>query len=210
MSPKLQASLLRVLQDHQCTRIGNTEPRKTDFRLICATNRSLPGEVKAGRFREDLFYRINVVMLRLPPLRERRGDVILLAAHFIDHFNAKFGKSCGPLTPAAVRALEAHSWPGNVRELQHCIERAVALHPGGPIDALHLSINVGLAADAPETSAAPKSTPAYDEARAQFERDYLKSILDMAEGNVSEAARLSGIPRQNLYVRMKRWGIVTK
>jgi DNA-binding NtrC family response regulator len=210
MSPKLQASLLRVLQDHQCTRIGSTEPRKADFRLICATNRSLPGEVRAGRFREDLFYRINVVMVRLPPLRERQGDVILLATHFIDHFNTKFGKSCGPLTPAAVQTLEAHSWPGNVRELQHCVERAVALHPGGPIDALHLYSGDGLAANTPDSAVPPAPTLAYEEARAQFERDYLKGLLDTAEGNVSEAARLSGIPRQNLYVRMKRWGLVTK
>jgi len=207
MSPKLQSSLLRVLQDHQCTRIGSTQPRQADFRLICATNRSLAGEVKAGRFREDLFYRINVVAVRLPPLRERKGDVILLATHFLEHFNAKFGKACGPLTPAAVRMLESNPWPGNVRELQHCIERAVALHPGGPIDTMHLCPGGErqAAAAPPGTSAGPA---AYEDARADFERDYLKNILDAAGGNVSEAARLSGIPRQNLYVRMKRWGVV--
>ncbi|MBL8491305.1 MAG: sigma-54-dependent Fis family transcriptional regulator, partial [Rhodocyclaceae bacterium] len=106
MSPKLQSSLLRVLQDHQCMRIGSTQSRRADFRLVCATNRPLTGEVRAGRFREDLFYRINVVQVRLPPLRERQGDVILLATHFLEHFNAKFGKACGPLTPAAVGLLE--------------------------------------------------------------------------------------------------------
>lgn len=210
MSPKLQASLLRVLQDHQCARIGSTEPRQADFRLICATNRSLAGEVRAGRFREDLFYRINVIALRLPPLREREGDAILLATHFLEHFNAKFGKACGPLTPAAVRLLEENAWPGNVRELKHCIERAVALHPGGPLDAPHLHPNgmmpvIG-AADAPVAPTAPLN---YEEARANFERSYLKTLLDAADGNISEAARLSRIPRQNLYVRMKRWGIVT-
>ncbi|RLJ67645.1 two component Fis family sigma54 specific transcriptional regulator [Sulfurisoma sediminicola] len=209
MSPKLQSNLLRVLQDHQCMRIGSTQPRQADFRLICATNRALAGEVKAGRFREDLFYRINVVAVRLPPLRERAGDVILLATHFLEHFNAKFGKSCGPLTPAAVRMLEAAQWPGNVRELQHCIERAVALHPGGPIDTMHLcpgDVPPAVGAAQSETTSGPA---AYEEARALFERDYLKCILDAAGGNVSEAARLSGIPRQNLYVRMKRWGVVT-
>ena len=208
MSPKLQSSLLRVLQDHQCMRIGSTQPRHADFRLVCATNRALAGEVKAGRFREDLFYRINVVAVRLPPLRERAGDVMLLATHFLDHFNAKFGKSCGPLTPEAVSMLEAAPWPGNVRELQHCIERAVALHPGGPIDAMHLCQS-GAASGKSPAVAAPAAV-GYDEARAQFERDYLKRILDAAGGNVSEAARLSGIPRQNLYVRMKRWGFVTE
>jgi DNA-binding NtrC family response regulator len=209
MSPKLQSSLLRVLQDHQCTRIGSTQPRQADFRLICATNRSLAGEVKAGRFREDLFYRINVVAVRLPPLRERRGDVMLLATHFLEHFNAKFGKRCGPLTPAAVSMLEANTWPGNVRELQHCIERAVALHPGGPIDTMHLC-PAGPASTDGAAPAMPAAPSGYEEARARFERDYLKSILDAASGNVSEAARLSGIPRQNLYVRMKRWGFVTE
>lgn len=206
MSPKLQSSLLRVLQDHQCMRIGSTEPRATDFRLICATNRSLAGEVKAGRFREDLFYRINVVRVRLPPLRERQGDVIRLATHFIEHFNAKFNKQCGPLTPEAVRRLEAGTWPGNVRELKHCIERAVALHPGGPIDAIHVMPDEG---QGTSDTARPSQPEAYEEARALFERDYLDRILKLAGGNVSEAARLSGIPRQSLYVRMKRWGLVS-
>lgn len=210
MSPKLQASLLRVLQDHQCTRIGSTVPRQTDFRLICATNRTLAGEVKAGRFREDLFYRINVVVVRLPPLRERTGDVILLVTHFLEHFNAKFGKHCGPLTPAAVLALESNDWPGNVRELKHCIERAIALHPGGTIDVPHLFQNDGAAQRQSGAAVPPAQTLAYEDARGQFERDYLKGILDAAGGNVSEAARLSGIPRQNLYVRMRRWGIVTE
>lgn len=214
MSPKLQSSLLRVLQDHQCARIGSTQPRHADFRLICATNRPLAGEVKAGRFREDLYYRINVVALRLPPLRERAGDVIPLATHFLDHFNEKFDKNCGPLTPDAVNALETCPWPGNVRQLKHCIERAVALHPGGPIDVMHLCPS-GISqvdcspAGVREPPPRPAEPVAYDEARTRFERDYLQDILAQAGGNVSEAARLSGIPRQNLYVKMKRWGIVT-
>jgi DNA-binding NtrC family response regulator len=206
MSPKLQSSLLRVLQDHSFTRIGSTQPRKTDFRLICATNRPLLAEVKAGRFREDLYYRIAVVTVRMPPLRERQEDIVPLAMHFLEHYNAKFGKSCGPLTPAAVLALEACRWEGNVRELQHCIERAVALHAGGPIDRLHL---FPAGEHAEQAAPAAASALGYQDARAEFERDYLRRLLDGAGGNVSEAARVSGIPRQNLYVRMKRWGIVT-
>jgi len=209
MSPKLQSSLLRVLQDHSFTRIGSTHLRKADFRLICATNRPLLAEVKAGRFREDLYYRIAVVAVRMPPLRERAGDIVPLAMHFLDHYNSKFGKACGPLTPAAVQVLEACRWEGNVRQLQHCIERAVALHAGGPLDHLHLCpLDEGTRLDevAPEASA----PLGYQEARAAFERDYLRRLFDHAGGNVSEAARLSGIPRQNLYVRMKRWGIVTE
>jgi transcriptional regulator with PAS, ATPase and Fis domain len=210
MSPKLQSSLLRVLQDHSFTRIGSTQQRTTDFRLICATNRSLAGEVKAGRFREDLYYRINVVAVHLPPLRERDGDIIRLAAHFLDHYNTKFGKECGPFTPAAVRALESCRWQGNVRELQHCIERAVALQSGGAIDAIHLSPATDLRPeDSHPDSAAPAKALAYPDARAEFEREYLRRLLEAAGGNISEAARLSGIPRQNLYVRMKRWGFVT-
>ena len=210
MSPKLQSSLLHVLQSHQFTRIGSTQPRSTDFRLICATNRQLAGEVQAGRFREDLFYRINVVALSVPALRERQGDIILLAAHFLDCFNTKFGKNCGPFTAAAVRLLETNPWPGNVRQLKHCIERAVALHAGGPIDAPHLSV-AGESVAGASPAAAPTSKDAlrYQDARADFERVYFRRLLDAAGGNISEAARLSGIPRQNLYVRIKRWGIVT-
>jgi len=208
MSPKLQSSLLRVLQNHSFSRVGSTHIRNTDFRLICATNRSLAAEVKAGRFREDLYYRINVVALTLPPLRERKGDVLRLALHFIDSYNAKFGKGCGPLTPAAVQALDAQPWPGNVRELQHCIERVVALQPDGPIDVSHLQLvcerAVPIALATPD--AIDNATLAYQDARAEFERDYLKRLLAAANGNMSEAARLSGSPRQNLYVRMKRWG----
>lgn len=209
MSPKLQSSLLRVLQDHSYTRVGSTASRQADFRLICATNRPLLDEVKAGRFREDLYYRIAVVTVRMPPLREREGDIVPLAMHFLDHYNVKFGKTCGPFTPAAMHALEGCRWEGNVRQLQHCIERAVALHAGGPVDALHLF--AGQAADPQEPP--PTATAAaliYQDARADFERDYLHRLLDTTGGNVSEAARLSGIPRQNFYVRMKRWGFVTE
>jgi DNA-binding NtrC family response regulator len=208
MSPKLQSSLLRVLQDHSFSRIGSTQTRKADFRLVCATNKALTAEVKAGRFREDLYYRIAVVTLQMPPLRERPGDVVPLAIHFLDQFNSKFGKHCGPFTPAAVRALEACRWEGNVRQLQHCIERVVALHGEGPIDAPHLFPAGMPAAPLPAPPAA--TALSYQDARAGFERDYLRRLLDSAGGNVSEAARLSGIPRQNLYVRMRRWGIVTE
>lgn len=210
MSPKLQSNLLRVLQDHSVTRIGSTQPRQADFRLICATNRPLLAEVRAGRFREDLYYRIAVVSVTLPPLRERAGDIVSLATHFLDVYSTKFDKICGPLTPAALQALESQRWEGNVRQLQHCIERAVALHPGGPIDTLHLfptgTPGAGMARCDDSATAAALG---YQDARAEFERDYFRRLLDAAGGNISEAARLGGIPRQNLYVRMKRWGIVT-
>ncbi|MCF8178327.1 MAG: sigma-54 dependent transcriptional regulator [Sulfuritalea sp.] len=210
MSPKLQSNLLRVLQDHNVTRIGSTQLRQADFRLICATNRPLLDEVKAGRFREDLYYRIAVVSLAMPPLRERTGDIVALAAHFLDYYSKKFGKNCGPLTPAALQTLEVCRWEGNVRQLQHCIERAVALHSGGPMDTLHLFPTGEHTTRPPVTDeGASAAALRYQDARTDFELDYLRHLLDAAGGNVSEAARLSGIPRQNLYVRMKRWGVVT-
>ncbi|MCF8199022.1 MAG: sigma-54 dependent transcriptional regulator [Sulfuritalea sp.] len=210
MSPKLQSNLLRVLQDHNVTRIGSTQVRKADFRLVCATNRPLLDEVKAGRFREDLYYRIAVVSVTMPPLRERTGDIVALAAHFLDYYSKKFGKTCGPLTPTALSALENCRWEGNVRQLQHCIERAVALHIGGPMDTLHL-FPTGEHSTSPPVAdeGVTASALRYQDARTDFELDYLRRLLDAADGNVSEAARLSGIPRQNLYVRMKRWGAVT-
>ncbi|MCC6658575.1 MAG: sigma-54-dependent Fis family transcriptional regulator [Rhodocyclaceae bacterium] len=210
MSPKLQSSLLRVLQDHSFMRIGSTQSRRADFRLICATNRPLLAEVKAGRFREDLYYRIAVVSLTLPPLRSREGDVVALATHFLDRYNAKFGKACGPFTPAAMQALEGARWEGNVRQLQHCIERAVALHAGGPVDSMHLFPEGAPAQSPRETATVTGAGLSYQDARAEFERDYLQRLLDATGGNVSEAARLSGIPRQNFYVKVKRWGLSLK
>ena len=204
MSAKLQSSLLRVLQEHTFTRLGSSRVNSSDFRLICATNKNLLDEVNAGRFREDLYYRINVVVLNIPPLRERVEDIIPLAVHFLEHFNAKFSKEVGPLTPDALYVLEGFSWPGNVRQLQHTIERAVALHPGGPISSADLDdITQELVADDTHDDA----VLSYQKEREVFERDYLTRLLERAQGNVSEAARLSGIPRQNLYVRMKRWGL---
>jgi len=204
MSPKLQSSLLRVLQEHTFTPLGSARVCSSDFRLICATNKRLADEVKAGNFREDLFYRINVVALEILPLRRRVEDIVPLAVHFLEHFNAKFDKDVGPLTPESLYLLERYAWPGNVRQLQHTIERAVALHAGGPVSSADLDdISEELIEEGTENGA----VISYQKEREVFERDYLTRVLEQADGNVSEAARLSGIPRQNLYVRMKRWGL---
>lgn len=204
MSAKLQSSLLRVLQEHTFTRLGSAQVCSSDFRLVCATNKALMDEVNAGRFREDLYYRINVVALNILPLRDRVEDIVPLAVHFLEHFNAKFSKEVGPLTPDALYVLEGFSWPGNVRQLQHTIERVVALHPGGPISSADLDdITQELVGDVAQGDA----VLCYQKEREAFEREYLTRLLERARGNVSEAARLSGIPRQNLYVRMKRWGL---
>lgn len=203
MSTKLQASLLRVLQEGTFTRLGATSQRRSDFRLICASNKMLGAEVAAGRFRSDLFYRINVVALHIPPLRERPEDVMALALHFLEHFNRKFGKAVGPFLPQAVAALESASWPGNVRELQHAIERAVATKSSGPVTIDDLG-ELGSAMASGESS---RLLP-FRDARDEFESDYFSRLLQASGGNISEAARLSGLARQNLYPHLKRFGLV--
>jgi DNA-binding NtrC family response regulator len=206
MSPKLQVSLLRVLQEGTFVRLGSTVQRSSNFRLICATNKPLDVEVAAGRFRSDLFYRINVVPLRVPPLRERREDILPLALFFLDHFNRKFNKNAGPLQPEAVASLEAAHWAGNVRELKHTIERAVVINGGGPVSRADL----GIAAASSDAAVLPTQPLPYREAHLRFERTYFSHLLQAAEGNVSEASRLSGIARQNIYGHLERAGVVTK
>lgn len=206
MSPKLQVSLLRVLQEGSFVRLGSTVQRKSNFRLICATNKPLEAEMAAGRFRSDLFYRINVVAISVPPLRQRRDDVLTLALFFIDHFNRKFGKEAGPLTPEAVATIEGAHWAGNVRELKHTMERAVVINHGGPI----VPADLGIPAS-PSTSAMPSGKPLpYRDARQRFEHEYFSRLLHVSDGNISEASRLSGIARQNFYAHLTRAGIVLK
>lgn len=204
MSPKLQSSLLRALQERTFTRLGGTSLRSSDFRLLCACNRSLAEEVRERHFREDLYYRINVVALRIPPLRERREDILALALHFLELFNRRFHKAVGPFAPEAIRLLEAFPWPGNVRQLRHAVERIVALHPGGPIGTSELA---HLRADAATSPTIANGVQSYEEERGRFERSYLERLLAATDGNVSEAARLSGLARQNLYEHMRRWGL---
>ena len=207
MSPKLQVSLLRVLQERTFARIGSTVQRTTDFRLICASNKPLENEMKEGRFREDLYYRINVVNVQVPPLRQRQRDIMPLALSFLDHFNRKFCKDVGPFTPHAITALENAYWAGNVRELQNVIERAVVIKTGGPI--IPEDLYMSGTNDRPVESAVQSATPIpYREARDRFELDYFQNLLSIAEGNVSEVARLSGISRQNLYPYFNRLGVL--
>ena len=206
MSQKLQMSLLRVLQEGTFARLGSTSLRTSNFRLICATNKPLEAEMEAGHFRSDLYYRINVVVLRVPPLRERRDDILPLSLFFLDHFNRKFGRGAGPLTPNAVAALESAYWAGNVRELKHTIERAVVVNTGGPI----VPADLAIAASTPAGSGAPVQPLPYREARQQFEHEYFSNLLQFVDGNVSESARISGVARQNIYAHLSRAGIVMK
>ncbi len=205
MSPKTQSSLLRVLQERTFSRLGSTQIHETHFRLICATNKRLVEEVREGRFREDLFYRINVVALGVPPLRDRRADILPLATHFLAHFNAKFDKQVGPLSPDALRLMERYLWPGNVRQLQHTLERIVALKPDGPIGIADLD---QLNHDEDTGAHHIRGQRPYKVEREDFERAYFIGLLDAAAGNVSKAARLSGLSRQSFYKHVERWGIV--
>lgn len=206
MSPKLQVSLLRVLQEGTFVRLGSTTQRPSNFRLICATNKSLDLEVAAGRFRADLYYRINVVPLHVAPLRERRDDILPLALFFLDHFNRKFNKDAGPLQSEAISKLEAAHWSGNVRELKHTMERAVVISGGGPISGADL----GLTNKGTDPFILPSQPLPYREAYLRFEHMYFSNLLQVAQGNISEASRLSGVARQNIYGHLERAGVVTK
>lgn len=207
LSPKLQASLLRVLQERTFSRLGSVTQRTSDFRLICTSSTSLEGRVKAGEFRSDLYYRINVNLLRVPPLRERRDDIVSLALLFLNQFNSKFGKAAGPFVPEALAALEAADWTGNVRELQHVIERAVVVNARGPIIVADLGLGGRDRAAGDHEGARAAS---FEEARERFERAYFIDLLHSVGGNVSEAARQSRISRQALHRYLKQLGIVTK
>ncbi len=208
MSPKLQASLLRVLQDRTFTRVGSVAQRTSDFRLVCTTNKSLVDEVKAERFRSDLYYRINVVSLRVPPLRERREDILVLASYFLDQFNLKLGKRAQGFTPEAIAALESAYWPGNIRELQHAIERAVVVSANQFLNSADLGI-LERNTRVPETIITDPAL-SFREARGRFEREYFTKVLISAGGNVSEAARRAGMARQNFYSHIERFSITKK
>ncbi|MGK0360651.1 MAG: DNA-binding NtrC family response regulator [Bradymonadia bacterium] len=203
MSPAVQAKLLRVLQERTVRPVGATQETTFDARLVCATNRDLAEDVKAGRLREDLYYRIKVVHLHAPALRDRGGDILVLAQHFIEKFAARFNVDISGLSRSAAARLMQHDWPGNVRELENSIERAVAL---ARFDKLGLS-------DLPDTVRA-KDTPtsALHEHDAEnlptmhaVERRYILHVLDVADGNKSAAADLLGLDRKTLYRKLRRY-----
>ena len=190
LAPELQSKLLRALEDKTTRRLGATTTRRVDVRIIAATNADLGAEVREGRFREDLFYRLNVVSLRLPALRERGDDVVLLAETFLRKFSTQYGLPEPALNPDVRRTLLAHSWPGNVRELRNAIERALLLSPPG-----ELSLRELTPGDAPAaaTGALPFPAPLHEIVRAAA-----RAMLDATGGNRSEAARRLGISRSRL------------
>ncbi len=199
----LQVKLLRVLQERVFRRVGGTEEIATNVRIIVSTNRDLEEEVRRGRFRQDLFYRLNVIILRVPPLRERAGDVSILVRHFLAKYAKEFAKPVTGISAAAMERLLAHTWPGNVRELENTIERAVAIADGVEVRAEDV-MSLSRACVEEQPAVEPVS---YAVARENFERVYLVSLLAYTSGNVTEAARRAGLARQNLYQKMSRFGI---
>ena len=196
-SPSFQVKLLRVLETRSVTRLGGTAPLDVDVRVICATNRNLEEEVRAGRFRGDLFYRINVLQLRVPPLRDRLEDLPLLVTHFLHEVVQKYGLGEKVPSPAVLERLQRYPWPGNVRELANVIESAYVVAPGGTIEEQHLPRRI---LDATETGlAGPGTVSPYEEARRQFQRRYLEQVLRLAGGDMKTAARLAGVHPSTLY-----------
>ena len=200
---ELQVKLLRVLQEREIERVGGGQAIKLDVRIIAATNADVPAAVAAGTFREDLFYRLNVVHLTVPPLRERVDDVEALVAHFIRRYNHEFGKRIQGLTREAAAALRHYRWPGNVRELQNVVERSVVLVEGPLIDVGDLPLELALASsDTTRSDALP-----LNEASDRFERQIVLRTLGRVDGNVSEAARVLGIHRNSLKAKLARWKV---
>jgi two-component system response regulator AtoC len=211
-----QVKLNRVLQEKEIRRVGDTTPIAVDVRVVAATHRDLRAEVRAGRFREDLFYRLNVLAVTLPPLRERPGDVPLLAAHFLAKHARALRRTLRGIEPEALARLEAYAWPGNVRELENTIERAVAVASGPTITAADLPPELlgGAASPAdagPSAPAADLAALPYREAvagaRDRVTREYLVALLTEFGGNVTRAAERAGMERESLHRLLRRHGL---
>ena len=220
ISPAIQSKLLRFVEDRTFTRIGGREDLRVDLRLITATNKSLREEVRAGRFREDLYYRLNVVSLTLPPLRERPDDVLELAVYFLKKTASRAGKRRTRFEDDALDALMRYSWPGNIRELQNVIERAIVMAEGDVISVADLPPEIQSGQRSPRAIAVDRTRRARDEASSSeeprgewidddpvVERQALVAALHKCGGNKAQAARLLGLPRSTYFSKLKKHGI---
>jgi len=206
MSLAMQVKLLRVLQEREITRVGGEEVINVDVRLIAATNKDLFQEIEAGRFREDLFYRLNVVTLNMPPLRERREDVPLLSKHFLEMFAEKNRKTIRGFTPQAMDQLVRYDWPGNVRELMNAVERGVVLASSEYLDEKDLPLV--LKVEAIEGGATLEQAIPGDLPLEEVEKASILKTLELTGGNKSEAARRLGITRRTLHKKLKKYGVM--
>jgi two-component system nitrogen regulation response regulator NtrX len=207
MSLKTQAKVLRVLQEQTMEPVGGTNGVRVDARVLAATNKDLQTEIRAGRFREDLYFRLNVIPIFVPPLRDRREDIPLLADHFMAGFAREYGRRVKNFEPGAVMVLQHYAWPGNVRELRNVIERLMIMVPGDSITSadLHFLDLSGLSR--PAASDAPTGRMTLHEARDRFERDLILRTLAEQQGNMSRTADVLGVERSNLYRKMKAFGV---
>jgi DNA-binding NtrC family response regulator len=211
LSSSLQVKLLRTLQDRNIRRVGGTELMDIDVRIISASNCDMPACVKSGKLREDFYYRLNVISIDLPPLRERRGDIPLLCNHFIQKYAKQTPKEIKGIAGAALNCLENYAWPGNVRELENVLERAIALAAGEWIQAIDLPENVSC--KEPDRQAIPLDAPLKEAKREMidsFEKEYLTRMLGQHGGNVTRAAKASGINRRTFHRLLSRYQILAK
>jgi two-component system nitrogen regulation response regulator NtrX len=208
MSVKTQAKVLRALQEQVVEPVGGHSTVRVDVRVIAATNKDLMEEIRAGRFREDLFFRLNVVPIRVPPLRVRGDDVMLLAERFAAEFAGEYGRRPKHFAPDAAAVLRVYPWPGNVRELRNVIERLMIMVPGDIVGKGDLAfLDIG---DRPATITAPSEVVPLYRARDAWERDYILAALSAFEGNISRAADALGVERSNFYRKMRSLGIALR
>jgi two-component system nitrogen regulation response regulator NtrX len=206
MSLRTQAKVLRALEEQRFEPVGAARSVQVDVRVVAATNKNLEDEIGRGNFREDLFYRLNVIPFFVPPLRERPEDIPLLADHFLREFTTAYGRKPKELTAEAYRILATYHWPGNVRELKNLIERIVILNPQVRVDARHIPLNTVRR----QNDRLPDRFGSLQEFREAAERDYIIKKLEEANGNVTRTAELLGLERSNLYRKMKTLGIGPK
>ncbi|MDH5233722.1 MAG: sigma-54 dependent transcriptional regulator [Gemmatimonadota bacterium] len=208
MSLAAQAKVLRVLQEGEVTRIGGQKPRRADVRVIAATNKRIEEEIAAGRFREDLYYRLNVVPIVVPPLRDRREDIPLLVQHFLARLTEESGLPARIIEPEAVERLATLDWPGNVRELRNTVERLLILATGPRIKVGDVERLVGARSAEPAgTLGSLERFATYEEFKLASERAFLSAKLRQFDWNVAETARALGMPRSNLYKKIERHGL---
>ena len=206
MSLKAQAKVLRILQERRFTRVGGEDQIEVDVRVVAATNKNLEIEIKEGRFREDLYYRLNVIPCHVPALRERGADIPSLITHFSEQFAREGGYRYKVFSERAMEKLHAHTWPGNVRELRNFIERIYILTPGETVDVHDLRF-AGLPSQESEKEDVPPEISNFREARAKFEKEYLLKKIAEKKGNISKTAEAIGLERSYLHRKIKGYGI---
>lgn len=205
LPPPLQVKLLRVLQESEIRPLGRAQSRKIDVRVLAATSRNLQQMIRQGDFREDLYYRLNVVSIKMPPLRERGEDIPLLCQHFIDRFNQRLGSNVQGVTPGAMQRLMGYRWPGNVRELENAIERAIVLNGGDWLTEEGFAANVF--ADGVTAAASPPEAFSIKNAQKRLEKELIVKALQATAGNRTQAARLLEISHPSLLSKMKQYDI---